>query len=579
MAGEIPNFAYRVHPAHMPALASGRESARHPVMIAGGGPVGLALSLALARHGVASVVIEADDTVCKGSRAICLSRRSLEILDRLGALEGFVAKGLGWTTGRSFYRESEVLRFDMPHRPDDRFLPMTNIPQYWIEQFLVEEIERHPDLIEIRWATRVTQMAADDAGVRVELTTGDTTYNAGADWLIACDGARSKVRQDLGLRLNGTAYEGRYVIVDVEVDLGWPTERLAWFDPPSNPGRTMLMHRQPDNVWRLDYQLHDDEDAEAMIAPERVLPVVEAHFRMLKIDQPWRLVWSSTYKASALSLDDYVHGRVIFAGDAAHLVPIFGVRGLNSGFEDVFNLAWKLAAVIGGRAAPRLLASYSAERREAWRTNVSHAMKSTEFMAPPSRGFELMRDAVLALAERHAGLRTLINPRQSSMLPYAQSELNLAGPDEHLFAGGLRPGVPVPDFPVASGDGRTFLSQCLEDRFTVLAFPGAGMTARDAETAVQAAASLTDGALALRIVVPDAGDAVAAGAAALVDADNRMRNAFDADPSAVYLVRPDGYVCCRWRRASGSDLAAALIRMLGKPQAPRAAAADARVTS
>jgi len=570
MTGEIPNFTYRVHDAVVPPLDAGREAARHKVVIAGGGPVGLALALALARQGVASVVIEADDTVCKGSRAICLSRRSLEILDHLGALDGFLEKGLGWTTGRSFYGETEVLRFDMPHAASDRFLPMTNIPQYWIEQFLVEAAERHADLIELRWQTRLTAMAADANGVRLELSSGATSYAAETDWLIACDGARSLVRQSLALRMNGTAYEGRYVIVDVEVDLPWPTERLAWFDPPSNPGRTMLMHRQPDNVWRLDYQLHEDEDAEEMTRPERVLPVVEAHFRMLKIDRPWRLVWSSSYRASALALDDFVHGRVIFAGDAAHLVPIFGVRGLNSGFEDVFNLAWKLAAVVAGRAAPDLLASYSRERHEAWAANISHAMKSTEFMAPPSRGFALMRDAVLSLSARHPSLSTLINPRQSSVLPYGDTALNLSSADEASFAGTLRPGMLTPDFPVVTEGRAGFLSQHLADGFTAIVFPGEGMTAAHAATAVAAAAQVTGATIALAAVQPHA-DGAAAGAV-LVDADNRIRKAFDADPFAVYLVRPDGYICCRWRRASGNDIAAALREIMGEPQAAQGGA-------
>ncbi len=562
--GEIPNFTYRLHDAVVPPLAGGLEEKRHTVAIVGGGPVGLALALALARQGVASVVVEADETVCKGSRAICLSRRSLEILDHLGALDGFLLKGLGWTTGRSFYRETEVLRFDMPHAATDRFLPMTNIPQYWIEEFLVQAVERHADLIDLRWQTRLTGMEANADGVRLTLTTGATEYAAEADWLVACDGARSLVRQSLSLRMNGTAYEGRYVIVDVEVDLPWPTERLAWFDPPSNPGRTMLMHRQPDNVWRLDYQLHDDEDAEEMTKPERVLPVVEAHFKMLKIDKPWRLVWSSSYRASALALDDFVHGRVIFAGDAAHLVPIFGVRGLNSGFEDVFNLAWKLAAVCEGRAGPDLLGSFSRERHEAWATNISHAMKSTEFMAPPSRGFELMREAVLSLAAKHKNLSTLINPRQSSVLPYDDTDLNLASVDEPSFIGTLRPGVPVPDFPVLHAGRPAFLSQHLADGFTVIAFPGEGMGADLAAGAVAAAAQVTGTNVTLVIVAPRAAAGTEA-ATTLVDAGGRIRAAFDADPFALYLVRPDGYICCRWRRASGNDIAAALHEMLGSP--------------
>ena len=249
MSGHTNYYDYRVYDAVVPKLQDGRETKRHDVMICGGGPVGLALALALAKYGIASVIIDADTTVCQGSRATCLSRRTFDILDRLGVLEPFLKTSLGWTSGRSFYKDAEVLRFDMAHSAEERFLPMFNIQQYYVEQFLVDEIEKHPDLIEIRWGTEVKRVQTGHGSSRVELRAAGQTYSADATWLVACDGARSRVRQDLGLRMNGTAYEARYVIVDIEIDLPWPTGRLAWFDPASNPGRTMLMHRQPDKIW------------------------------------------------------------------------------------------------------------------------------------------------------------------------------------------------------------------------------------------------------------------------------------------------------------------------------------------
>ncbi len=546
------DFDYPVHEPHLPPLVAGRETKRHDVMICGGGPVGLALALVLAQHGVASVVVDADTTVCQGSRAICLSRRTMEILDRLGVADAFVQKGLGWTTGRSFYRTAEVLAFDMPHGPDDRFAPMTNIAQYDIEQLLVDAIARYPDLIELRWGTELTAVGTEASGVTVELNAAGQNYRTQAQWLVACDGARSKVRQELGLRMRGTAYEGRYVIVDVTVDLGWPTERLAWFDPPSNPGRTMLMHRQPGDIWRIDYQLHDGENAEEMTKPEKVIPVVEAHFAMLGVDRPWRLIWSSSYRASALSLDDYVHGNVVFAGDAAHLVPIFGVRGLNSGFEDVFNLGWKLSRVLKGNSPPSLLQSYSRERRDAWAGNIAHAMKSTEFMAPPSRGFELMRDAVLSLAERHRELRSLINPRQSSVIPYDGSPLNAASLDETDFTPALRPGLVIPDCPVSAQGRPSFLTRHLGKGFTLIVFPSQRQPL-DLGPGISGMTVLVVTADADRVSAPAGNDV-------LIDAGEHCRTVFDAKPAAIYLVRPDGYICARWRSFDRSALEMALRR-------------------
>ena len=155
-------FTARRYEAELPALTDGIETKRHAVAIVGGGPVGLALALGLANHGVASVLIEADDTVCSGSRAICISRRSLEIIERLGALQGFLEKGLPWTGGRSFYRDTEVLHFAMPHDENQKLPPMVNIEQFYIEQFLLDAAEKRADLIDIRWQTRATAIRVQD---------------------------------------------------------------------------------------------------------------------------------------------------------------------------------------------------------------------------------------------------------------------------------------------------------------------------------------------------------------------------------------------------------------------------------
>ena len=133
---------------------------------------------------------------------------------------------------------------------------------------------------------------------------------------------------------------------------------------------------------------------------------------------------------------------MLFAGDAAHLVPIFGVRGANSGIDDADNLAWKLAFVVKGLASDRLLDSYSHERVAAAHENLSYGTKSTEFMAPPSFAFDLMRRRCSSLAVKHAGVRSLINPRQSSAITYSQSPLNAAPERSAAFTAGPVPGAP-----------------------------------------------------------------------------------------------------------------------------------------
>jgi hypothetical protein len=167
----------------------------------------------------------------------------------------------------------------------------------------------------------------------------------------------------------------------------------------------------------------------------------------------WAPIWTGLYKANALTLDRYHHGRVLLAGDAAHLVPIFGVRGANSGIDDADNLAWKLALVVRGTASPQLLASYSHERVAAAHENLAYGRKSTEFMAPPDFAFELMRTAVLGLAGRHPGLRPLINPRQTSAICYRDSPLNAWPERSAAFAAGPVPGQVLPECPLTLADG------------------------------------------------------------------------------------------------------------------------------
>ena len=237
-----------------------------PVLIAGGGPVGLTLSALLSAQGIDHLVVEADEGYCSGSRAICMSRRSQEILGWVGADKDLVAKGLSWVGGRSYWRHHEVLHFQMPSEPTQRFAPMVNIQQFYVEEF-AHRAAKAAGSSQVQWASRVSTVTPHENGIEVEVITPEGPQTVHADWLVACDGGRSTVREQLGLQLEGTQYDGKYVIVDVVQKTRRAVERLAWFDPPSNPGSTILMHRQPDDVWRIDYQIRDDEDPLEAVKP------------------------------------------------------------------------------------------------------------------------------------------------------------------------------------------------------------------------------------------------------------------------------------------------------------------------
>ncbi|KUY82295.1 FAD-dependent oxidoreductase [Burkholderia sp. RF4-BP95] len=560
-------FVAARHPAHLPTCSDGVDMQRHSVAIVGGGPVGLAVALGLANHGIRSVLLEADDSVCHGSRAICISRRSLEIIERLGALDDFLRVGLPWSGGRSFYRHDEVLRFTMPQDENQKLPPMVNLAQYHIEQFLLDAALRRPEFIEIRWQTKVAGVTQRPDGVRLDVDTPLGGYALDADWVVASDGGRSTMRDALGLSLRGTSYEGRYVIVDIALDSDRPTERLAYFDPASNPGSTVLVHRQPDNVWRIDYQLRDDEDPEAAVKPENVIPRVRSLLDMMGERGDWSPIWITIYKANALTLERYRHGRVLFCGDAAHLVPIFGVRGANSGIDDADNVAWKLAYVIRGLASDALLDSYSDERVFATHENLRYGTKSTEFMAPPSFAFDLMRKAVLTLAARHPALRSLINPRQTSAIAYTTSPLN--ADERDAFSAGPPPGTVLAECPLMlqassdigndNGARRGHLTDLVGACFTAFRFTRDG--ASDPSFA-DLERRLHDAGIPFALVTLARHAAPQHPRCGGYDADGRLFDLYGARDGTVYLVRPDGHVLGRWHDARVTDLSAALERVL-----------------
>ncbi len=564
--------------------APGPEQAT--VAVVGAGPVGLIAATELAYHGLRPVVLDAKDGIAWSSRAICISRRSQEILDRIGAGPAFAAKALPWFRGRTFHRDRLVYRLELPHAPGDRHAPFVNIQQFHTERFLLDTLRAAGDGAEVRWGHRVAGARQEADGVALAVASPDGDYELRADWVVAADGGRSALRESLGLSLRGTSYEGRYLIADIAVEnADWPVERHVWFDPPSNPGSTVILHVQPDGVWRIDYQLRDGEDPEEALREGNVAARLQAQLDMMGVRAPWRMVWKSLYRAHCLTLDGYRHGRVLFAGDAGHLVPIFGVRGLNSGIDDAHNLGWKLAMVARGEAPEALLDSYSHERLRATRENLASAAKSTWFMSPPGAGFRLMRDAVLTLAAEHPWASALVDPRQSSAHTYDDSPVVL--PDELPGETGVRPGAPLPNAPAvlaSLGGGGTpgHLQDALPPSgFALLVFVDA--LGPDRVAGLLGAPALAGLPLEPVLVGSERGlaaaalpDAAAPAHRAVVDAGGALARRFAARDFPLYLVRPDEHVAARFQAgASPAAVADALEVALGRRRAAGASGAVA----
>lgn len=497
-----------------------------PVAIVGAGPVGMVAALSLARYGIRSCLFDNKATFNDGSRAICIARTSYNLFHALGVLAPFLEKSAPYLSGRNFFRGQEIFEFFNPDAASEKFRPMYNLQQQYIEQFLYDGVAASP-LVDMRWQSEVKGLDEDETGLHLAVSDPNGDYTFHADWVLAADGARSMLRKLRGKKLSGDNFEGRYVIADIRMDNPVKVERFALFDPDKRPGSTVLVHQQPENIWRIDYQLRANEPEDEALSEASIRQSVQQVLDECGYDKPWELEWWSIYSANTLLMDDYRDGRVFFIGDSAHIVPIFGVRGFNNGVLDAHNIGWKLASVINGQASEALLDSYSPERRGATLDVFENASKSARFMTPPSRGYEVLRDAALSLALDFPFAGAFSNPR--NMTPYAYFNSPLTARDDPGFPAGPIPGAAAPDAPHSG----SFLQENFGPGFTVLAFGKVpGLDALENVTLCQ------------------------------LSTDSEAAKIYGATTGSAYLIRPDHFIAARWRSADGASINAAITAIL-----------------
>ena len=526
---------------------------RKKAVIVGSGPAGMVTALELARHGVESVVLTSELQLTQGSRAICFTRRSMEILQQVGVADRMTEGGLPWRFGNSYYRGQRVFRMEAPHDPDDRFFPIINVQQQFLEEYLHDACKATP-LIDFRWGNKVNKVEQKDGFAVLEIDTPEGIYELESQWVVAADGGRSAIRTAMHLEMEGASYEGFFVIADIKVDLPLPTERLAYFDPDWNPGNTILMHREPNGIWRVDYQLPEGETPEDALKPESLKARIDAQLAMIgHAGAKWEMDWSSVYSARTLTLPDYVHGSVIFTGDAAHLLPIFGVRGANTAFQDAQSLGWHLAFVLKGLASEKMLTNYSAERVGAAREIIHEAGKSTRFMTPPAGGFQLLRDAVLSLSLTQEFVRPLYHWRTSRPHAYTHSMLNSNGDDNALFQAGPAHGAPPQNVRLAAND---FLLDHLGGGFDLLYFTDANSIP---ETLIETISAARDRGIPLKVIAAGSSRDVNGADKTLPDVDGHLRARYGVPSNGgAYLFRPDQHICARWLTLDATRLQTAL---------------------
>lgn len=550
-ADDFPSLAFDYAPH---ADEHAWPPARRPVVVVGAGPVGLALAVDLAQRGVPVVLLDDDHRLSTGSRAICFAKRTLEIFDRLGCGDALVAEGVSWNVGKVFLRDELLWRFDLLPEPGHERPAFINVQQYVVEGHLVRRARQLAKL-DLRWHHEVvaTQPRGDHVALTIRTPGGEHVLEA--DWVVACDGSRSAVRRHLGLESKGRTFRDRFLIADVRMEGDAPAERWFWFDPAFHPNRSVLLHRQPGGVWRIDFQLGWDADPDHERKPENIIPRVKAllaHSPAFR-DAEFTLEWASVYTFSCQRMDSFRHGRVLFAGDAAHGVSPFGARGANSGIQDADNLAWKLAAVLQGRAADALVDTYAREREAAADENIRHSTRATDFITPKSAASRLFRDAVLQLARTHPFARTLVNSgRLSTATTLHGSPLNT--PDVDAFDSAMVPGAAAADARVMRADGReAWLLRSLGDGL-------AALVGADGQTEAMLRALDGPPLAVLAIAPPDASTP-----AGLVDTDGAVARRYDLRPGTVVLLRPDAHVCARWRHPTREQVRAAIARVLDPP--------------
>nr|WP_198983127.1 FAD-dependent oxidoreductase [Herbaspirillum sp. ASV7] len=557
-------FSYRPCAEQTPGMAA----RVHPVVVVGAGPVGLSTAIDLARQGIAVVLVDDDDTLSTGSRAICFAKRTLDIFDRLGCADRMVGKGVGWNRGKVFLRDQAVYEFDLLPEEGHARPAFINLQQYYVEGYLLEQAQTLPQ-IEIRWKNKVSAIAHHEDHEALLVDTPDGPYTLKASYVVAADGSRSPLRRMMGLESQGHTFRDRFLIADVRMDAPFPAERWFWFDPPFHPNQSVLLHRQPDNVWRIDFQLGWDADPVLEKTAERVIPRVQA---LLGQEAQFSLEWVSVYTFSCVRMERFRHGRVFFVGDAAHCVSPFGARGANSGIQDAENLAWKLASVLQGHAPDALLDTYASEREYAADENLLNSTRSTDFITPKSRVSRQFRDAVLALAREHGFARRLVNSGRLS-LPATLRDSPLNSADRAPFASALCPGAPCVDAPVVTAAGASWLLRQLGDRFVLMVFSAAAALPQRQFNALLELTHLMQPRPLHLLFVSDAPvtaqdefllASVSGGIATQVqDSDGLAAQRHDARPGTCYLIRPDQHVSARWRDIDAGQIAGALLRAYG----------------
>jgi pentachlorophenol monooxygenase/3-(3-hydroxy-phenyl)propionate hydroxylase len=520
-----------------------------PVLVIGNGPVGQTTALLLARWGIPTVLLDQRprrDLV--GSKSICQQRDVLDIWDSVGVGRTIADEGLTWTRARTFYRDEELFCVELPSSAWSSFPPFVNISQCRTEQLLDQQIARTP-AVDVRWGHTVVKVREDAGGVLAdcEVAGEQGTRTVHAPYAVACAGGHGDaVRRSLGVDLSGRSFDDRFLICDVRADLpGWQRERRFYFDPRWNPGRQVLIHPCPGSTFRIDWQVPPGFDLEE----EERTGGLDRRIRQIVGAADYEVVWRTVYRFHSRCVDRMRAGRVLLAGDCAHLYAPFGARGLNSGVADAENAAWKLAFVLHGWAGDALLESYDTERRGAALENLDITTHTMDFLCPQTpQAWERRRGLLDRAVTDPTAYPEIDSGRLAEPFWYVGSALTTPDPTRTPAGRPARGTVPlpgagvlVPDCPVTDPEtGRASRLRVLARRGVTL------LVAGHDRAAVESAVS---GAVEAPLRVYATHD---------LDPSGAVAEALGARAGEVWVLRPDAYVAAVL--PAGTDGVAGAVR-------------------